>query len=590
MRSRLSLVQQITGILVVILLIVFFTGYSMMYSVGEAHLDHIYAQTQALMNAVITSAETELATDAQALLYDIIVSDSVQQEGSEYLRYIAQGNRTASRTSLDTIINHIQQQIQPSPLILCANLVESDGSIRVAASRGYRRMEPELAARVDALAREAGGSPVFVPAGDQLLILARQLREKRNLSMHHIAVVALYLDLNQIGKNLVQQRNGFYVLEHEETGYRAVFGQENARLPDTDNLDRIVIGEKGYTMESLDGERFFITRFIGKKQMFTYTVLLPYEEAFAQIQSSFVHYTRIYVICFLLIILLGTTLTRYATRDFSRLMNHIRSFSDSAFKDYGQHQPLHLTSKDSSDLYAAFNTMAQQVNELIYENYQKQLLLKETHLASLQAQINPHFLYNTLNSIYWMAKQTGDNRIAEMTDSLSRLMREAVNVSESLIDIDRELEIVFHYIRIQQQRFAERMRLSFDVAEDCNNLVIPKFTIQPLLGNAINYGVGKMLEPCAISVRIYREGADCVCQVRNQGPPPEENLMEKLRRGELAAQGTGVGLLNIDQRIRSVFGEEYGVTVFRDLPAEETVAQARFRAMTADDMEATSHE
>lgn len=590
MRSRLSLVQQITGILVIILLIVFFTGYSMMYSVGEAHLDHIYAQTQALMNAVIASAETELATDAQALLYDIIVSDSVQQEGSEYLRHIAQGNRTASRTSLDAIVNHIQQQIQPSPLVLCANLLESDGSIRVIASRGYRRMEPELAAKVDAIAREAGGSPVFIPAGDQLLILARQLREKRNLSMQHIAVVALYLDLNQIGNSLVQQRSGFYVLEHEDTGYRAVFGQENASIPDVDSLDSIVIGDKGYSIESLDEERFFITRFTGKKQMFTYTVLLPYEEAFAQIQSSFARYTHIYVICFLLIILLGTTLTRYATRDFSRLMNHIRSFSDSAFKDYGQHQPLHLTSKDSSDLYAAFNTMAQQVNELIYENYQKQLLLKETHLASLQAQINPHFLYNTLNSIYWMAKQSGDNRIAEMTDSLSRLMREAVNVSESLIDIDRELEIVFHYIRIQQQRFAERMRLSFDVAEDCNNLVIPKFTIQPLLGNAINYGVGKMLEPCAISVRIYREGEDCVCQVRNQGPPPEEHLMEKLRRGELAAQGTGVGLLNIDQRIQSVFGPEYGVTVFRDLTAEETVAQARFRAMTADNLEVTTHE
>lgn len=590
MRSRLSLVQQIIGILVIILLIVFFTGYSMMYSVGEAHLDHIYAQTQALMSAAITSTESGLIGDAQAILYNIIVSDSVQAEGSQYLQHIAGGNRTASRTCLDMIGNHIQQQILPSPLILCANLVEEDGSVRVIASRGYRRMEADLAAQVDALARAANGSPVFVPAGEQRLILARQLREKRNLSMQHIAVVALYLDLNQIGQNLVQQRSGFYVLEHEDTGYRAVFGQQDASLPDADSLEGIVIGEKGYTIESLNGERFFITRFAGKKQMFTYTVLLPYEEAFAQIQASFGHYTRIYVICFLLIILLGTTLTRYATRDFSRLMNHIRSFSDSAFKDYGQHQPLHLTSKDSSDLYAAFNTMAQQVNELIYENYQKQLLLKETHLASLQAQINPHFLYNTLNSIYWMAKQSGDNRIAEMTDSLSRLMREAVNTSEPLIDIDRELEIVFHYVRIQQQRYAERMRLSFDVAEDCNNLIIPKFTIQPLLGNAINYGVGKMLEPCAISVRIYQEGADCVCQVRNQGPPPEENLMEKLRRGELAAQGTGVGLLNIDQRIRSVFGEDYGVTVFRDEQALETVAQARFRAMTADEMEVNPHE
>ena len=590
MRSRLSLVQQIASILVVILLIVFVTGYSVMYSIGEAHLDHIYAQTQSLMRAVISGVENELTGSAQSILYDIIVSDTVQAAGSEYLFHLAGGNRTASRTSLDVIGNHIQQQILPSTLILCANLVEEDGGVRVIASRGYRRMEKETAARVDALAREANGSQVYIPAGEQMLILARQLREKRNLSMKHIAVVALYLDLSQIGKNLVQQRNGVYVLEHEETGYRAVFGQENAQLPDADSLGGIAIGEKGYVMESLNGERFFITRFEGSKQMFTYTVLLPYDEAFAQIQASFAHYTRIYVVCFLLIILLGTTLTRYATRDFSRLMNHIRSFSDSAFKDYGQHQPLHLTSKDSSDLYAAFNTMAQQVNKLIYENYQKQLLLKETHLASLQAQINPHFLYNTLNSIYWMAKQSGDNRIAEMTDSLGRLMREAVNTSESLIDIDRELEIVFHYVRIQHQRYAERMCLSFDVAEDCNNLVIPKFTIQPLLGNAINYGVGKMLEPCAISVRIYREGEDCVCQVRNQGPPPEENLMEKLRRGELAAQGTGVGLINIDQRIQSVFGEEYGVSVYRDEQSSETVAQARFRAMTAEEMEVSPHE
>ena len=98
MRSRLSLVQQIIGILVIILLIVFFTGYSMMYSVGEAHLDHIYAQTQALMSAAITSTESGLIGDAQAILYNIIVSDSVQAEGSQYLQHIAGGNRTASRT------------------------------------------------------------------------------------------------------------------------------------------------------------------------------------------------------------------------------------------------------------------------------------------------------------------------------------------------------------------------------------------------------------------------------------------------------------------------------------------------------------
>ena len=588
MRSRLSLVQQIVSILVLILLIVFLTGYSMMFNIVYANLDHIYDQTQELLSATIRSTEADIG-NVQDVLYNIIVSDTVQSAGSDYLRYLEDGNRHASRASMDMISNHVQQMIRPIALINCANILENDGSVRVIASSGYYRLNESMARKVDLAARAANGSPVCLPCEEpDAFILARALREKEELSMRPIAVVALYVDMAPIARTLSQQHDGIYLLEEENTGLRFTLGG-NAQLAATIGaMPDISVSERGYALKDVSGERYFVTRFESPSLMFTYTVLLPYDEAFAQVQRSFSHYTRIYVFCCLLIILLATLLTRYATRDFTRLMTYVRILSDSSFRNTEPSADLHLTSKDSSALYATFNAMAHQVNELIYENYQKQLLLKETQLASLQAQINPHFLYNTLNSIYWMAKQSGDNRIAEMSDSLSKLLREAVNVSETLIDIDRELEIVFHYVRIQHQRYAQRMQLSFDVSEICNSCVIPKFTIQPLLGNAINYGVEKMLEPCAITIRIYTENGDCICQVKNQGPPPEENLMQKLRSGEIAAHGTGVGLLNIDQRIRSVFGEQYGVTVFRDHQTNETVAQARFKAVSAAEMEASN--
>ena len=112
MRSHLSLVQQIVGILVIILLLVFVTGYSMMHTIEYANLDHIYAQTQELVSASIRGAEDEIA-GVQDVLYSIIVSDTVQTAGSDYLRCLKENNRAGSRVSLDAIVNHVQQIIQP---------------------------------------------------------------------------------------------------------------------------------------------------------------------------------------------------------------------------------------------------------------------------------------------------------------------------------------------------------------------------------------------------------------------------------------------------------------------------------------------
>lgn len=139
--------------------------------------------------------------------------------------------------------------------------------------------------------------------------------------------------------------------------------------------------------------------------------------------------------------------------------------------------------------------MSLRMNELVRDNYTKQLLIKETQLQALQAQMNPHFLYNTLNSLYWMVTTAGMSA-ADMISSLGILMREAISDKEFMITVDKELDIVCHYLIIQKHRYEERLEVNFDVSDECSNLVLPKFVIQPLLENSIACGLECMLEPC----------------------------------------------------------------------------------------------
>lgn len=211
----------------------------------------------------------------------------------------------------------------------------------------------------------------------------------------------------------------------------------------------------------------------------------------------------------------------------------------------------------------------------------KQLLVKETQLKALQSQMNPHFLYNTLNSLYWMARTAKMDTAADMISSLGILLREAISDKEFVITIDRELDIVCHYLIIQKHRYEERLNVVFDISEECSSLVIPRFVIQPLVENAIAYGLECMLDTCCITIRIFVREEKCICQVRNTGPEPEKELMRKLKEGNIQPRGNGIGLLNIQQRVQFVFGEEYGVDIFRE--NDETVAQIRIKCIPAQD-------
>lgn len=579
MKRRFTLVQQVLWILLVGFAIVFVAGFSVMRGIQRSNLQYIYKQTQALVASSVSDAEESLA-DVGTAIYDLVVSNIVQEAGSTYLLLQDVDNSSSSQvTCVDTITDEIQKQSISNKLITCANYLDIHGTVRAVASTGYLKLSDEAAQYVEEKAIEAKGNTVLIDGKtvmdeDNYLLFVKELREKKNLSMRHIGVIVLIVDMEEIGAALADAYDGIYILQNEDDSLSYLFNDPGDAQQNERALAQAELDKQGYALVTIGQEHYFVTEFADDGHIFSYRVLLPYNNLFYEVEQLFTRFIGIFILCCAATLLLCVFLMRRVTMDIKRLRDHIGNISDVADIPKCENVPMH--NRDSYELYTTFNEMADTINQLIRDNYQKQILVKETQLSTLQAQINPHFLYNTLNSIYWMAKKAEDPRLADMIDSLSSLLREATNVNETLIDIDRELEIVCHYARIQKQRYTERLHITFDVAEECGGLTIPKFTLQPMLENAIHYGLECMLEPCDINIRIFTEGDDCVCQVRNKGPAPVENLMEKLHRGEVPLQGNGVGLLNIDNRIKTVFGEQYGVSVLRDTQTQETVVQARF--------------
>jgi two-component system sensor histidine kinase YesM len=212
-------------------------------------------------------------------------------------------------------------------------------------------------------------------------------------------------------------------------------------------------------------------------------------------------------------------------------------------------------------LQRTFRMMVQQIDELITENYRKQLAIKETQFQALQAQINPHFLYNTLDSINWLAKVNKQEEISHMVEALGYLFRHSISMTDALVTIEQELSIALHYVTIQRYRFDDRLLFTTDIPEAVMQRPIPKLTLQPLLENAIQHGLEPLIEPCPIAIRAYEEDGRLVLLVEDAGQGMDAERLQQVCSGEYVSAGRGVGLRNIDERVKLAFGDAYGVAV-----------------------------
>ena len=584
-KKRRSIVQKVSWILIWTSVLSFVGGCFALSRLEASNTEYIYQLTGELLGGSIRELEERLE-DIQDTLYGLVVANGIQEAGSLLIGDGEDGPSALEQASgLNVIVDSIQNGIRSDQAIVCANFLYGGGQVRVAASTRYYRLSEEDALTVEERAVAAQGQNVFLDGAtlmgeENLLIIAKQMRERKNLSLTHIGVIVLFVDVEELGRVLTNAHDGMFVLQGRDGMLQYVLNDTETLMEEQD-LGRLWEREAGYSVEYLGGRRWFVVSFGSSGKIFSYTLLEPYAQLFADVQQAFAIYVGIFALCSAAALLIAFLSTHRVTRDIKLFIQHISKISggDTAQLPLYERQDIH--DRDVYALKGAFNKMSARINDLVWDNYMKQLLVKETQLRALQSQMNPHFLYNTLNSLYWMAKTSEMPAAADMISSLGILLREAISDEEFVITIDRELDIACHYFIIQKHRYEDRLEVKFDVSEECSSLVIPKFTIQPLAENAIAYGLECMLGICTVEIRIFLKGESCICQVRNTGPEPEEGILDKLKEGTLKPRGNGIGLMNIQQRIQSVFGEEYGVDIFRE--GKETVAQIRMSCISLEE-------
>ena len=224
--------------------------------------------------------------------------------------------------------------------------------------------------------------------------------------------------------------------------------------------------------------------------------------------------------------------------------------------------PITTEEDEIEEIYHNFNGMVQEVQRLMQEHYQLGKEVKMAEVRALQAQINPHFLYNTLDLINWISMDYGAEEIGTLTWNLARFYRLSLNHGKSLISIGEEVEHVEVYVNIENYHFDNAISLEVDVPEELKSYACLNIILQPFVENAIVHGIAEKpdIESCEIRICARREEQDIVFSVQDDGPGVDVKEMQKETQQDIRTAQHGYGVRNINFRLNLCFGEKYGVT------------------------------
>ena len=271
----------------------------------------------------------------------------------------------------------------------------------------------------------------------------------------------------------------------------------------------------------------------------------------------------------LLVLLLSTVLilllARYSvhlSRSVARpVVDLSRRAEDVIGGDLTAREPVRSETYEIRTLSEGMEQMIAQLNAQIQEITQKQASLRKAELALLQAQINPHFLYNTMDTIIWLIEADRHQAAVEMVSNLSSFFRHSLSRGEDVITLGEEEEHVRSYLQIQQARYQDILDYSIEIDPALRETRLPKLTLQPLVENALYHGIKLKRGKGCIHVSGQGQGPDVLLQITDDGAGMTEVRLEELRRAIQNGERVGFGLVTVHERLRLLFGPPYGLTL-----------------------------
>lgn len=269
-----------------------------------------------------------------------------------------------------------------------------------------------------------------------------------------------------------------------------------------------------------------------------------------------------YVITAVILVFAGATFAVFTSRRVTRPIKLLDiSMREVAKGNFDIIPPKEVSPNEIGRLETTFYQMMQEIRTLTAQNIEEQKQKRKAEIRALQAQINPHFLYNTLDSIIWMAEGGRHNQeVVLMTSSLAKLLRQSIGNREELVTIAQEVEYTKTYLTIQGIRYKDKLEFEASVDTNVQNRRIVKLTLQPLVENAIYHGIKYLDHKGMISIKGYQEGKDIVLEVRDNGTGmDEQELREVFTKKESKSSTGGVGVYNVQNRLQLYYGKEYGL-------------------------------
>ena len=288
-------------------------------------------------------------------------------------------------------------------------------------------------------------------------------------------------------------------------------------------------------------------------------------------------YALIGLILFLIVGLATNRISSGITKPVRRLQEIMQSVDTGEFRLVGSIK----ATDEIRELAREYDIMVTRIRELMEANMQEQELKRKSDLKALQAQINPHFLYNTLDSIIWMGEMGQSEKVVQMTSALSKLFRISISKGRELIPIRDEMEHVRSYLTIQEMRYKDKFTYEMKIDPDLYDMITLKITLQPLVENAIYHGIKEVDYEGKITISGYLEDDLVILEVTDNGSGMSKEQLEEMiqgletpleKRPRLSRQGMGVR--NVHERIKLYFGPEYGL-VCSSIPGEGTTIQVR---------------
>ena len=280
----------------------------------------------------------------------------------------------------------------------------------------------------------------------------------------------------------------------------------------------------------------------------------------------------VYIILVILLVILWGLWTRYLIRPMADLTRFVERIGDSG--NIGPETEIHLEGYEEIRVVGdAVNQMLRKIRSLTEadlrrnrELYQSQIYAKQMEISYLRSQINPHFLYNTLDTMCGFAYSRNEPELAELAKALGAIFKYCIK-GKDIVPLKDELKIVKSYVFIQSTRFPDRFSTGYSIDEKYLAVFVPKMILQPLVENAITHGIEGKREKCHLEISVGEDNGALLICIIDDGSGIRESRLEELQAqlsGEPSCEQTGashIGIANVHNRIRLLYGEEYGISI-----------------------------